>query len=153
MRIPGSHQAGRREVDAGEMTSMIDVVFLLLIFFICAATGAVQESLLATDLAPTGGVASESPVKSVDPVQIETWLKLARGTEGDSFIVTFNDTEFTDLDRLEATLQAMASIDASNPVILDIAADITLGEMVDIYDRCRRAGLESVNFAADTPAN
>ncbi|MEZ6058666.1 MAG: biopolymer transporter ExbD [Planctomycetaceae bacterium] len=151
MRIPGSHQAGRRDLDAGEMTAMIDVVFLLLIFFICAATGAVQESVLATDLAASGSVEAVAPAVAVDPIQIETWLKLQRDPDKGTLLVLFNDTEFSDLDQLETTLKAVASLDASNPVILDIAPDVTLGELVNLYDRCRRSGLQSINFATAPP--
>ena len=32
------------------MTPLIDVVFLLLIFFVCASTGQIRESLLPTEL-------------------------------------------------------------------------------------------------------
>lgn len=153
MCIPTSH-SGNEVRDQGEMTAMIDIVFLLLIFFICAAAGSVRESVLATDLAPAGSVAAATSVviEQRDPIQIETFLKLMRDPDHGTLLVTLNDQEFADLDRLEAVLQTMASIDASNPVVLDMADDITLGEMIDLYDRCRRAGLESVNFAADAVA-
>ena len=60
MRIPTSH----RHADAGTidqaMTPMIDVVFLLLIFFVCASVGQTADSLLPTELA-AGGVAAKLP--------------------------------------------------------------------------------------------
>ena len=49
MQIPSY---SRRRADRGDeaMTPMIDVVFLLLIFFICAAAGQVKEAVLPTEM-------------------------------------------------------------------------------------------------------
>lgn len=51
MRIPTSRYRTGFDANA-TMTPMIDIVFQLLIFFICASTGTVRDLLLQTDLAP-----------------------------------------------------------------------------------------------------
>jgi biopolymer transport protein ExbD len=147
MRVP-SHRSDRDESSAA-MTPMIDVVFLLLIFFVCAAVGVVQESVLATDLAATGAVISPEEQPERDPWTVEVWLKLRLDAAGRRLLVDMNGTVYDDLDRLEGQLRQLSGVDASNPVILDIDATVPIGLVIDVYDRCRRAGLESVNFAAD----
>ncbi len=149
MRIPTSHSRGAANADTA-MTPMIDVVFLLLVFFVCAVAGIARESLLATELAASGSVETDvSPVEP-DPWVIEVWLKLKPGPSG-RLTVDMNGTVYEDLDTMEAQLVQLAQVDATNPVILDIAPETPLGDVIDVYDRCRRAGLQSVNFAADAP--
>ena len=58
MRVP-SHHDDRRQTDVA-MTPMIDVVFQLLIFFICTASFQLAEELLPTSLAITGDAAAPS---------------------------------------------------------------------------------------------
>ena len=61
MRIPTSRDRGGFDANI-TMTPMIDIVFQLLIFFICASTGTVRDLLLETDLARSEnlrGVTSE----------------------------------------------------------------------------------------------
>ena len=49
--------------DDNSMTPMIDVVFLLLIFFICASVGQRSEALLPTQLAEGGAVPAAEMVQ------------------------------------------------------------------------------------------
>ncbi len=59
MKIPHS-LAGRREFSVS-MTPMIDVVFLLLIFFVCKASFQIAEAVLPSPLATGGTTAVELP--------------------------------------------------------------------------------------------
>ncbi|HCK54980.1 MAG TPA: hypothetical protein DIC23_17315, partial [Planctomycetaceae bacterium] len=59
MRVPSTHFHRQRD-DSQAMTPLIDVVFLLLIFFVCASTDQVRESLLPTELSGGAIEASES---------------------------------------------------------------------------------------------
>ena len=152
MRIPSSHHRSDHDHASVAMTPMIDIVFLLLIFFVCAAAGAVYESVVSTDLAAAGAVAStDAPVES-EPWKVEIWLKL-RSDAARGLIIDMNGTAYTDLDQLERQLRALAEVEATNPVILDVGDGVRWGEVIDLYDRCRRAGLQSVNFAADASAS
>lgn len=149
MRIPSRHLIGSPDTSTST-TPMIDVVFLLLIFFVCAAAGTVRERSLAADLSAVGGIESHLPAPQRDPWTVEIWLKLTRG-EGNRLTIDANGTVYADLDRLEQQLAALAAVDAANPVILDIGAGVSWGEVIEVYDRCRRCGLQSVNFATDAP--
>lgn len=149
MRIPSQHLRGDHDHASVAMTPMIDVVFLLLIFFVCAAAGAVQESVLATDLASSGGVESVVEAPPLESWELEIRLTLARDAATGRATIDMNGTTYAEFGRLEAQLQALAQIDASNPVILDVQPGVEWGSVIDLYDRCRRVGLESVNFAID----
>src|SRR5262245_60316237 len=80
MRLTGYNTASRARFDV-QMTPMIDVVFQLLIFFVCTVSFQQQEqALLATPKvsAAAGGGAAEQPVppELEDLRQVE--VKLAR---------------------------------------------------------------------------
>jgi len=141
MRIP-QH---KRDNDFGAMTSMIDVVFLLLIFFVVSASGQIREMLLPTELA-AGAVETEVAVPEPEPLTVEVWLKLTR--DGDRTLVDMNGTIYEELPKLKDQLRTLAEVGPENPIILDVAADVPLEDLVDIYDTCQGAGFESVNFAA-----
>jgi len=144
MRIP-TH---RHDVENVSMTSMIDVIFLLLIFFVCASAGQVMESLLPTELA-AGAVESAAPV-IVDRPFGEVWLRLHRRTaEGaeDVTVVELNDREYSDEPSLRTTLLALAETTPEIPVILDIDGPVPLGDVVRVYDACQSAQFRQVSFA------
>ena len=130
------------------MTPMIDIVILLLIFLVCAAAGAISESLFSTPLAPGGVV--ESPRGGEKKAWVtELWLKLRRSEQGDRTIVALNDRDYDDVALLEAQLKTLAEVAPESPVILDIQPEVPLGDMIRIWDACRGARFQSINFAAD----
>jgi biopolymer transport protein ExbD len=129
------------------MTPMIDVVFLLLIFFVCASVGQIRESTLATPLA-AGSVEAVDPVESPKPLG-EVWVRLARRGAGEGAVTTaeVNNLLYDDWDRLRGTLRELASVAPEVPVILDIGQSVPVGDFVDIYDTCRSAGFDNIQFA------
>jgi biopolymer transport protein ExbD len=144
MRVPSSTR--RQDISENMMTSMIDVVFLLLIFFVCAAAGNVYEMLLPTDLATSGGTAATASVVPPKPMD-EVWVYLSVARTGETVMV-LNGTEYGTFDELRQVLTALAQVAPENPVILDIADDVEAGEMVKVYDTCRAAGFQSIHFNA-----
>jgi biopolymer transport protein ExbD len=146
MRIPVSHQHSR-EHDDSFMTPMIDVVFLLLIFFVCASVGQIRESTLATPLA-AGSIEAVDTVESPRPLG-EVWVRLARRGAGEGVVTTaeVNNQLYEDWDRLRGTLRELASVAPEIPVILDIGQSVPVGDFVDIYDTCRSAGFDNIQFA------
>ena len=146
MRIPSfrDHKESRNDQT---MTPMIDIVFLLLIFFVCASVGQVQESILSTELA-AGSIESPKAPQPVQPLG-EVWLNVRRTIDGETS-VEVNQQEYTDFDRLRTMLQELAEIAPEIPVILEIDPDVVLGDMIHVFDTCRAAGFESISFAADS---
>lgn len=130
------------------MTPLIDIVFQLLIFFVCASTGHLREFLLPADLAG-GGTQSEAPQKKDSPLS-QVWIRLRLDDE-----VTITQVEGTDYrpeDNLRDVLQQLAEAANDVPLILDIAGDVPLGSVVEIVDLCRASGFVSINFAAEPQA-
>ena len=146
MRLP--HRRDDSEVHADQaMTPMIDLVFLLLVFFICASVGRVSEQILPTELAGTSAeVAAADP--EPDPLG-DLWVHLVR--RGDRTAAEVNGVEHPDLAALAAIMQGLAEADAAGtmPVILDIDPPVPAGDVIAAYDAARAAGFASVSFAAD----
>lgn len=128
------------------MTPMIDVVFQLLIFFICTASFQMAEDLLPTSLAATSGTSAATPTEAEST--LEQIIVRATYDHGQTewFI---NDRACATLDQVEQMLRAVAEIDRSLPVILDVAPEVALGDMIDVYDTSRVLGFERIHFAAE----
>ena len=148
MRIPQQHA---RDQDFGAMTPMIDIVFLLLIFFVVTASGQVRVALLPTELSASGSVESEIMPPEPTPLTVEVWLKLTFIADQQQTTVDMNGTVYSDLTKLKSQLRTLAELGPENPVILDISGNVPLGDVVDVYDTCQAAGFDSVSFAADPP--
>lgn len=128
------------------MTSMIDVVFLLLIFFVCAAAraGGLIEKLLATNLA-AGSIESSAQVDVPKPLGDLT-IKLRRG-ERDATEMELNGRVYSDFESLRHTLLALAEIAPEIPVLLDTAPNVAVGELIRVYDTCQAARFRNIRFA------
>ncbi|MFM9960471.1 MAG: ExbD/TolR family protein [Planctomycetaceae bacterium] len=140
MRIP----TPRHELENTSMTPMIDVIFQLLIFFVCASAGQTVESHLPTELA-AGSVESVAPIEVERPFG-EVWLRLKPRADGVT-LVELNDREYADDPSLRKTLLALAETTPEIPVILDIEGAVPLGEVVRVYDACQSAQFRQVSFA------
>ena len=127
------------------MTPMIDVVFQLLVFFICTVNFQVFEELLPTNLALAGSTTPDTPI-DVDPDLEHVVVKAAGGEGQVDWIV--NERPCDSLMEVERVLRVVAEIDAWLPVILDVAPEVPLGDMIDVYDLCRIVGFERIQFAA-----
>lgn len=147
MRIPVSHQHSREHDDAF-MTPMIDVVFLLLIFFVVASTGQVRESSLPTPLSAPGSVEATDAIED-DVAPSPVWVRLMRIGEGETATTAaeIDNQRYDDWNTLRGILREFAAIAPDNPVILDIEHGVPVGDFVDIYDTCRSAGFENIQFA------
>jgi biopolymer transport protein ExbD len=145
VRSPQSSLAGL-DRDYGGMTPMIDVVFNLLIFFVVGAGSFAADKLLATRLSATGGSAASSKAVEERPVWALTVdLSLKLNAAGQA-VVDMNGTVYADRDSLKTQLKALAEVGPESPINLDIAADVPLGDMIDVYDACRASGFETINF-------
>ena len=155
MKLPKRHDdaEGRREQ---ALTPMIDLVFLLLTFFICASLGRVTEQTLATELAGTA-VAADAARPAADPPPLgEVWVRLERaggagGTAGVT-TATVDGRTYGDLGEVTAVLRGLADASAGAvPVILDVGGAVPAGDAVRVYDAARAAGFQTISFAADPP--
>jgi biopolymer transport protein ExbD len=127
-----------------KMTAMIDCVFQLLIFFIIAASKMVVEDSLPTRLPASGAVAAASLPPEVEELgRVVVYVKSKDGRT--QFEV--NGTPYEDIERLRGLLVQLAKEAPEIPVILDIEPLVSMGSVIDVYDLCRLAGFETINFA------
>lgn len=128
------------------MTPMIDVVFLLLIFFVCTASFQAMELILPSNLLVSGGDSLDVPLEPPEDLE-EIVVELTGGPGEVNYLV--NERACSSLSEVGELLEAYATIDATLPVIIDCGDAVPLAEAIAVYDQIRRLGLTQVQFAAD----
>ena len=141
-----SHDRSRREGLDIKMTPMIDVVFLLLVFFVWTASFGIIERLLPSDVASAGGLGGES---TADPELIDLEQVVVRiQWQNQQPIWQINARELGDLKEVQSVLRTIASIKSRLPVVVDPQDDVPLGHVIDVYDISRQVGFSTVHFTA-----
>jgi len=133
VRIPDDEDAGEFVI---ELTPLIDVVFLLLIFFMLATTFLDPERAIELELPQ-----AES---GVDPKPEPDELVLSVMADGRVF---YRDAELTD-DELLTLLRGAAQRDPETPVTIRGHRAALHGMIVHVMDACGLAGL--TNLAVGT---
>jgi biopolymer transport protein ExbD len=126
------------KVDAGfSMSSMTDLVFLLLIFFVIVST-MVSPYALPVDLPKTKATTSKEPPKVA--------LRLESGD-----VVKLNGSTIPP-ESIESALKAEMSQHGENDaIILQVAQDVPTGQMVTVLDIAKRNKWRIVLASAPTP--
>lgn len=146
MRIPSAYN--RRDTRADQaMTSMIDVVFLLLIFFVCASIGRIPELILPAKL-DAGAVASPLDAPQPDTPRQEYWLKLIRS--GDHTEFEINGSRYANFGAVRPVLEQLGELAGSDPLILDIDPQVPAEDLIRTYDTSVAAGFTAISFATET---
>jgi len=145
MRLPLTHHQDRGRLDV-KMTPMIDVIFLLLIFFVCTASFQPPEEILPTRLSLPGAIDSQ---REVDPeiVDLDEIIVKLLWREGRARW-QINNRDYSRLADVRAVLIATSEMKLDLPVILDVDAAVPMEDVIDLYDLCREVGLERIQFAA-----
>ncbi len=150
MRTPSIYNDRRERLDI-KMMPMIDVVFLLLIFFVWTANFQVVEHLLPSSVSAVTGASPQNPPDLPDPnidfEQVVVRIVLVDGEVG----WAMNDSSVESLDQLRERLNAIARIKNDAPVILHPDQQVPLGHVIDVYDISRLVGFQEVQFAASQP--
>jgi biopolymer transport protein ExbD len=147
MRRASSHidQTGDREI---KMTPMIDVIFLLLIFFVWTASFQIAEQVLPTALSEAAN-ASPTPADELPPLEEDFDRVLLRVLWiGGQPAWRVNDIELTRWPQVRAQLELIAGIKRDVPVVLHPDPGVPLGHVIDLYDVARLVGFEQIQFAA-----
>lgn len=142
------HRAPRYRRDGLDvkMTPMIDVVFLLLVFFIWTASFGIAERLLPSNLASLSGAAGKN---DTDPELLDFDVIVVKlELRGNQPFWTINDRGQQSLQEVEETLSSVAAIKSDLPVVVDPQPIVPLGHVIDVYDISRRVGFGTVQFAA-----
>ena len=142
MRLPSSQSTTNADVSSS-MTPMIDVVFQLLIYFLCTASFAMSEQLLPTTLPPTGA-ATYTPPNDVQELEL---IRISLSQVGGELRIELNGNPCPTIGDLGDRLRRLLTV-AELPAVLDVSPDVEIGHMVTIYDLCLVIGLKDIHFAA-----
>lgn len=149
MRRFSNYHQQRRDLDV-KMTPMIDVVFLLLVFFLWTASFRISEQVLPSDISasmtktPATGE-PPPPEEDFDEVVLRVlWMEGRPRWE-------INGVPVASLDQVRTTLKSLAAIKSDAPVIVYPDPEVPLGHVIDLYDLTRLEGFQQVQFTASEP--
>ncbi|MDR2033252.1 MAG: biopolymer transporter ExbD [Helicobacteraceae bacterium] len=124
----------RNEEDASvDMTPMLDIVFIMLIFFIVTASF-VKES----------GISVNSPSAATAQAQDKASIMIAINEAGEIWI----DGRMTDIRALRANVTRLKALNPEGAVIIQADANAKTYLLVEAMDQARQAGVENVSIAA-----
>jgi biopolymer transport protein ExbD len=147
MHRPSVYHLRRGDVDI-KMTPMIDVVFLLLVFFLWTASFHIVEQVLPSSVSAQQGsdpVLSDQPPPPQDDFD-DVVVRITWTGNGPAWRV--NGQPLDSLAAVRATLRSIVRIKSDAPVILHPDSQVPLGHVIDIYDITRLEGFDAVQFAA-----
>jgi len=130
-----------------KMTPMIDVVFLLLVFFVWTASFHTIEYLLPSSLSQQSG--NTETVDTDDPppdAEFED-IVIRIVFENDRLVWRVNGQEADTLVQVQQRLQVVSEIKRDASVILHPDDNVSVGDVIDVYDISRIAGFDQIQFA------
>lgn len=128
------------------MTPMIDVVFQLIIFFLCTTSFQPLELRLPSPLNLPGSLGEAAAL----PPELEhlTTIVIRMLRENGTTIFMLNQQRYGSLDDVSRKLRELGSIRRDLPVILDPAGEVAMEDVIRLYDVCRAEGFRRIQFAA-----
>ena len=146
MKRPSIFNGTRRELEI-KMTPMIDVVFLLLVFFVWTASFHAVEYLLPSSLSQQQGN-SQTINQDQPPPEVEFEDIVIRITFVDDRPAwSVNGQPAASLTDVHDRLTLVADIKTDSPVILHPDESVPVGNVIDVYDATRLAGFSQIQFA------
>ena len=127
------------------MTPMIDVIFLLLVFFVCTANFMPMEAMLPMDTAFSGGVDADMnlpDLTNLDIVEVQIFFDGKPHWQ-------IAGNRCSALYEVQSILKAIQHVKPDIPVVIEPADGVPMENVIDIYDICRRVGLLQVQFSAE----
>ena len=161
----------RRDADAGEPElplSMIDVTFLLLIFFMCSMNFKSVERVLGAELPQNGPNNAPQPEPYKIPIRVKIHWANARGQvihspgsaypenfvgvrrhvslAGAHVMVKVGPMGVRDLNELARTLANLTSRQSDIAVVIDARQAVPFKWVIGAIDACARADVKNVKF-------
>lgn len=135
MRRPfgrGRDEEGEEQIN---LTPMLDVVFIMLIFFIVTATFVKEVGLDVNQ-------PDDDKPKTVDPDKKSIVVRI---TNRDRIIIAQRDVDWRSV---RANIERLHAENPEAPVIIQPHADSTTEAMIHVMDSARQAGVYNVSLAA-----
>ena len=114
------------------MSSMIDVVFLLLIYFVVTHRDELSEAHLAVNLPSPNPVQQQEKKPKLLEIEVHPGQIFLQGAP-------------RSLEAVRETLTYLAGLDADQTVMIKTSQVAPTGELVKVLDICRGAGLTKLN--------
>lgn len=145
-----THRGGkpRRPIEVA-MTPMIDVIFLLLVFFVATSSFQLVEQILPSGVAEAPDSESQGQLdQPTEPTQDALEQVVVRlAASGDGVTVTLNDVELTQFSDLKSRFEGISQAKADVPVVIDPDGDVVARDVIQAYDWARERGLSRVFLA------
>lgn len=117
------------------MASMIDVVFLLLIYFLVTAERELPEAHLTVNLPSQKSAPAEERIPKVLEIEIyPTEIFLQGAPRSMAFI--------------KDTLSYFAELEADQTVLIKVSPDAQAHQLVEVLDLCNGVGLSNLNLVS-----
>lgn len=129
------HHSNREETEL-DMTPMLDVVFIMLIFFI-VTTSFVKES----------GISINTPTAQTAQRQEHANVFIAINANGDVWI----DHRPIDIRALRATVARLHAENPAGTVVIQSDQKADTGTLIAVMDQIRLAGIDKIAVAANNP--
>lgn len=147
MRLPSPFSARRSELEI-KMTPMIDVVFLLLIFFLWTASFQISERTLPSNIAELSGTQPVNQNQPPPPAEDFDKVVVRIQQQADRITWRINDVTLADFQQVRTRLQTIGQIKRDVPVILHPDPNVALAAVINLYDLSRTLGFTQIQFAA-----
>ena len=131
-----SSRQRRSKAPAFALTSMLDVIFLLLCFFVTASVFSQWESEISISL--PSATSAETPGR----LPGEVILNVAKDGS-----VTVNARKLS-LGELGSRLRKVAEFYPGQPVVIRADRDTPYSSLIDVIDTCRNSGVWNFSLAA-----
>ena len=129
------------------LAAMIDVIFLLLIYFVVTANFTFDEGVLSAKL-PQGAGAPRAPDLKLKPIELNIVL---RSVDTAGVRISINEVEFadnfTELYGLLAGMRSRYDFTDDNPVIIKPDGRVRWQHVVNAFNAAVRAKYTNVSFA------
>lgn len=137
----------RRPIEIA-MTPMIDVIFLLLVFFLATSSFQLIEKMLPSGVSNTAeasGNSQDPPPEPTDDALDQLVVKLQM--QGDVAMASMNGVALPHWSQLKERLAALSSVRSDVPVVIDPDGNVRAASVIAAYDWARQAGLTRVYMA------
>lgn len=145
MRPPANHDQGSLEI---KMTPMIDVVFLLLVFFVWTSSFELPEFDLPSAIAETADAGSQTNSSTPKPAEPFDEIVIRIRQVGQQAEIRLGEDSIPGSAELLARLSEIATLGVQPAVIVHPEATVKMTTAIEVYDTARIAGFTRVLFAA-----
>jgi biopolymer transport protein ExbD len=143
------NSTGRARIDS-VMTPMIDVVFLLLIFFLATSSFQRIEKLMPSAVSAEsnsqGQGNQDQPPPPTESDLSDCVIKISR--DGKELQYRFNDAPIASLKDLAERMRSVIAIRPDVPIIVDPEDSVSAGDALRVYDLAKAQGSLTVYMVA-----